>query len=369
MLKTQKAIDNLDRMGPANDDALEDSNWPWLRRGVALILIYFVALGIAALCGGPSTTFAVAMIPFAFAGAFIVELFVLRQWNFYREQSLNWRKVEAQALLLLDLERPPLSVRLAAVHLGFLARWFRENCRWSMMLGLFAGATGLGGCAFLVWAVWLANLQRDHAASLAAGTGAALILIAVILVFHTGRAIAGVGRSVRRLAVTRDIHVVESPAALRPGEPVVLRFDAGGPGFSDSDDQTWQVGSGFTGGTSADRGAIAVARTSTAQLYRHEQWGMTAFNQMLPNGVYIVNLYFAETDPAVSAAAQRVFTYAVQGAANVTLDIFQEAGGSRIALVKTHRVIVENEHLTITFAITAPKAMDAVINGIEIIRM
>jgi hypothetical protein len=76
-----------------------------------------------------------------------------------------------------------------------------------------------------------------------------------------------------------------------------------------------------------------------------------------------VNLEFAET--YLSSAGQRVFDVNVGGQTLSRLDVFAQAGGKDIALVKSfYNVTVSNGLLVITF--TAHKQSPE-INGIEIL--
>ena len=61
-------------------------------------------------------------------------------------------------------------------------------------------------------------------------------------------------------------------------------------------------------GNNAPQAAV-VAGTEDPTLYVSEHWGMTGFNQKLPNGKYQVNLHFAETFQGITAAGQRVFSF------------------------------------------------------------
>jgi outer membrane protein assembly factor BamB len=95
--------------------------------------------------------------------------------------------------------------------------------------------------------------------------------------------------------------------------------------------------------------AAAVAGTEDPTLYVSEHWGMTGFNQKLPNGKYQVYLHFAETFQGISAAGQRVFSFTVQGKEFKDFDPFQKAGGLRKAYVESVPVEVMDGELKITF--------------------
>jgi outer membrane protein assembly factor BamB len=95
--------------------------------------------------------------------------------------------------------------------------------------------------------------------------------------------------------------------------------------------------------------AAAIAGTDDPTLYISEHWGMTGFQQKLPNGKYQVNLHFAETYQGITAAGQRVFSFTVQGKEFKDFDPFQKAGGLRKAYVESVPVEVTDGELKITF--------------------
>lgn len=93
----------------------------------------------------------------------------------------------------------------------------------------------------------------------------------------------------------------------------------------------------------------AVTGTEDPILYVSEHWGMTGFNQKLPNGKYLVNLHFAETYQGITAAGQRVFSFAVQGREFKDFDVFQKADGLRKAYVESIPVEINDGELKVTF--------------------
>ena len=95
--------------------------------------------------------------------------------------------------------------------------------------------------------------------------------------------------------------------------------------------------------------ATAIAGTEDPTLYISEHWGMTGFNQKLPNGKYQVKLHFAETYQGISAAGQRVFSFTVQGSEIKDFDPFQKSGGLRKAYIESVPVEVSDGELKITF--------------------
>ncbi len=131
-----------------------------------------------------------------------------------------------------------------------------------------------------------------------------------------------------------------SPASTTPGTP-----PAGG-GRTNEGERGPRGGQ--PQGSNAPRG-VAVAGTEDPTLYVSEHWGMTGFNQKLPNGKYQVNLHFAETYQGITAAGQRVFSFTVQGTEFKDFDPFQKAGGLRKAYVESVPIEVTDGELKITF--------------------
>lgn len=134
--------------------------------------------------------------------------------------------------------------------------------------------------------------------------------------------------------------------------------------FLDSQSRAWSADVGFVGGNPADRGAIEIAGTEDDRIYQTERWGLTGYSLEAPMGVYNVKLHFAETSPDVDAAGKRVFSADVEGHAINDIDVFAEAGGTQVALVKTvPNVVVNDGHLDIAFEAKVGAPM---INAIEI---
>jgi hypothetical protein len=146
-----------------------------------------------------------------------------------------------------------------------------------------------------------------------------------------------------------------------------VRIEAGGAAnFTDSSGNLWLADTGFTAGAGgvADRGNLAIGNTVNDRLYQTERWGMTAFAYNVPNGTYQVNLHFAETYAGITGAGQRVFSANVEGNAINNIDVYAQAGGANLALIKSACVNVADGQLNITFAATTDNPE---INGIEII--
>jgi subtilase family serine protease len=144
-----------------------------------------------------------------------------------------------------------------------------------------------------------------------------------------------------------------------------LRVNAGGPSYVDSQGQTWQADTGFTGG-GAFSTSSAISGTSDPTLFRTERYGSPLkYSFSVPNGTYTVNLYFAEIWSGCFSVGCRVFNVLVQGTtAFSSLDVFAQAGGNA-ALEKSTTASVTNGTLTISFGSIT---QNPIISAIEILQ-
>jgi hypothetical protein len=160
-------------------------------------------------------------------------------------------------------------------------------------------------------------------------------------------------------------HSQKSESAAADGRPTI-RIKAGvTTPFTDSAGHVWQAEKGFDGGDITDRDPdLKITNTKDPAMFRSEHFGMNSFTQSLPNGKYIVRLYFAETYEGITGAGQRVFSYSVNGHDFKDFDIFVKAGGADRAYVETVPVQVTDGKLTVTFTANVENPE---INAIEII--
>ena len=135
----------------------------------------------------------------------------------------------------------------------------------------------------------------------------------------------------------------------RPNGPPSGGSQRGGPGNAGQRD----------GGS-----ATAVTGTKEPGLFASEHWGMRAFSCKLPNGKYLVKLYFAENYEGITGPGQRVFSFNVQGHEFKDFDIWTKAGGFRRAYIETVPVEVTNEEFRIVFT---AQTENPAINAIEIV--
>jgi hypothetical protein len=133
-----------------------------------------------------------------------------------------------------------------------------------------------------------------------------------------------------------------------------IRVNAGGPAYKDSKGQAWSADYGFnTGSLSHSAPEATVSGTSDPTLFKSARVGTSSgadlqYQFAVSNGLYNVNLYFAET--YYTSKAQRVFDVQMQGTTVFSaLDIFALAGLDH-ALVKSAKVSVTNGQLVIRFA-------------------
>src|SRR4029453_9939691 len=104
-----------------------------------------------------------------------------------------------------------------------------------------------------------------------------------------------------------------------------------------------------------------IGGTDRDQLYQDLREGMSAYRFAVPNGVYKVDLSFAELQ--AQRAGARVFSVGLEGVPVVSnLDVFAAAGGRRIAYDRTFIVEVTDGVLDISFI--AQRGDKPIINGI-----
>jgi hypothetical protein len=149
-----------------------------------------------------------------------------------------------------------------------------------------------------------------------------------------------------------------------------IRVNAGGPAYSDSKGHAWSADYGFnTGSLSNSAPKVTVSGTSDPTLFKSARVGTSSgadlqYQFAVANGLYKVNLYFAET--YFTAASKRVFDVQMQGTTVfAALDIFATAGLDH-ALVKSATVSVTNGQLIIRLA-HRPYGNVPVISDLEIL--
>jgi hypothetical protein len=133
-------------------------------------------------------------------------------------------------------------------------------------------------------------------------------------------------------------------------------------GVSYAADQAYGSGGfGYVGASSTRSTNQPIAGTDDDALYQTLRLGMSAYRVDLPDGVYRVDLAFAET--LAGAAGSRVFSVSLEGASVLpNLDVFAAAGGRYIAL--DHSFVVEVTDGTLDIGFTAQRGDKPIVNGI-----
>jgi hypothetical protein len=163
-------------------------------------------------------------------------------------------------------------------------------------------------------------------------------------------------------ALSEIINAVPPP----PPASSAIRVNAGGPAYTDPSGQVWSSDSGVPGSfaysfTYSAPGAIA--NTSLGPLYQDIRSGPMTYSFTVPNGVYTVNLKFAEI--WFTAAGKRLFNVAINGSPVLSnFDIFASAGGPRAAIDKQFSIPVSNGAISIQFTAVLDQPS---VNAIEIV--
>jgi hypothetical protein len=147
-----------------------------------------------------------------------------------------------------------------------------------------------------------------------------------------------------------------------------IRLNAGGERVVDQYDSVWEADTGYTGGESFST-EEPIAGTKLGSIYQTERWSGEgfAYEFAVPNGVYVVSLYFAEVYPGTFAPQARVFDIVVED--EVVLpdwDIYAQVGANA-ALERSFLVTVEDEELRISFE--PGKAQNPKVNALSVVRV
>ena len=121
--------------------------------------------------------------------------------------------------------------------------------------------------------------------------------------------------------------------------PTILRVNAGGTSFVDSNGNFFESDASFNGGSPSNT-AFPVAGTTDDYLYYSYRHGTNInFDRAVANGTYKLSLYFA--DSSSTAPGQRTFDVTAEGKKILSnFDIYAAAGAPRTAVVKTFTVTV-----------------------------
>jgi hypothetical protein len=136
--------------------------------------------------------------------------------------------------------------------------------------------------------------------------------------------------------------------------------------YTDKAGNVWQADGGFGSGTSTYSTAAVISGTPDPALYqtlRYTQSSSMTYTFSVPNGVYNVNLLFAELWSGAFSKGVRVFGVKINGTAVLTnFDVFAKVG-SNTADTETFPVTVTNGNISIEFDAVTPSP---IINAIDI---
>jgi fibronectin type 3 domain-containing protein len=143
-----------------------------------------------------------------------------------------------------------------------------------------------------------------------------------------------------------------------------VRVNSGGPAYAGTAG-AFLADTYFTGGTTINRGTIAISNTSDPTLYRTLRYAVNfSYSVQAANGNYTLNLHFAETGGY--STNQRKFNVSVNGSSWLTnFDVFAQAGGASKALIKSIPVTVTNGKVDISFA--GINNLNAFVNAVELV--
>jgi hypothetical protein len=159
-----------------------------------------------------------------------------------------------------------------------------------------------------------------------------------------------------------SLHVTRTGAPPQPGS-VVAAINAGGAAYLAADGTPYAADNAFAGG-STQVSTHAVAGTDDDVLYNDWRYGNFAYHVPVFDGAYTVELQFADTYN--TAAGQRVFDVAIEGASVLdAFDIIADAGVDS-AVVKRFDVVVSDGVLDIAF--TNGSAGSARLDALRVIR-
>lgn len=120
-------------------------------------------------------------------------------------------------------------------------------------------------------------------------------------------------------------------------------------GQSSNNDTKWTIQGGDA--VSYDE-SVDVQGTDLDQLYQTGRKGLSSISFDVPEGVYVVQLHFAETSPDVMEAGKRTFDVKVEDVTVLSdFDPFASAAGHRTASIRTiDNIQVQDGSLDISFA-------------------
>ena len=142
----------------------------------------------------------------------------------------------------------------------------------------------------------------------------------------------------------------------------LLRIDAGGPVYTDTQGLAWQADSKFSSGLTWHT-SNAIAGTSDPALYQTCRYGQFSYHLPMANGVYTVTLKFAEV--SLTKIGQRVFNVFLNGTPVLAnFDVLAAAGAPLKVVDRSFLVNVVTG--TIDLAFLNGTANSPLVNAIEV---
>jgi hypothetical protein len=142
-----------------------------------------------------------------------------------------------------------------------------------------------------------------------------------------------------------------TPSSVLPG--FVLRVNAGGKAYTDSNGDIWSTDFGYNTGNKASK-SVAIGSTIDDVLFQTQRWDANGGKELnyifdIPDGDYIVNLYFAENYSGAFYSGGRQFDILLNGSTvEYKFDIYDEVGRNT-AHMTSYEVTVVGGQLTIEF--------------------
>ena len=160
--------------------------------------------------------------------------------------------------------------------------------------------------------------------------------------------------------------IYTTPSSVKP--EFALRINAGGGQYTDKNGDVWSADFGYNTGSKSST-SVAISGTEDDTLFQTKRWDAKTGEELkysfdVPNGNYVVNLYFAETYSGAFYPGARQFDILLEGStAEYKLDIYDEVG-KNTALMKSYEVSVIDGQLNLGFL---HGIEDPTISAIEIV--
>ena len=140
---------------------------------------------------------------------------------------------------------------------------------------------------------------------------------------------------------------------MKTGTDFALRINAGGGQYTDGNGNVWSTDFGYNTGNTSTK-SVSISDTDDDLLFQTQRWDSATGEELkyslnVPNGDYVVNLYFAEVYSGAFRSGGRVFDVLLEGT-NVdhNLDIYSEIG-MNTAHMTSYDVTVKDGQLNLEF--------------------